>query len=324
MKSRSIFFTAVLAMVATTSMVAQSNSWSEQWYRAKFGRPSPTEEARIQAAQENTAYREVTPAQTAVPSNAWFEGWYRAKFGRPSPTEEARIQTEQANTAYREVTPTQAVTPTNAWFEGWYRAKFGRPSPTEEARLSADKQATSKPAVVAPNDPAASANDHRLALAKCMKATEQVRILASDMQATGRPWGRGRIGFSKNDLVILSDYRDELRLAVSNLAAVHQELLKGLSEAQEQRLEQPLLKLDHLQSELSSRMSEFDRDLRKTEPGPDSTGIAWDVSGLKRVAEKWSSEHRKMEKKMELGPDRSSNDLRSTQYGLSYARNSGE
>jgi len=41
MKStRSILFTAVLAMVASTSMVAQSNNWSEQWYRAKFGRPS--------------------------------------------------------------------------------------------------------------------------------------------------------------------------------------------------------------------------------------------------------------------------------------------
>ena len=251
--TRSIIFTAVLAMVASTSMVAQANSWSEQWYRAKFGRPSPTEEARI--------------------------------------------ETEQASTAYREVTPTQAVVPANAWFEGWYRAKFGRPSPTEEARLNAAKQTTAKPAVVVPNDLAASANDQRLALAKCMKATEQVRVLASDMQATGRPWGRGRIGYSKNDLVILSDYRDEFRLAVSNLAAIHQELLKGFSEAQEQRLEQPLRKLDHLQSELSSRMSEFDRDLRKTEPGPDSTGIAWDVSGLKRVAEKWSSEHRKMEKK---------------------------
>ncbi len=139
MKStRSILFTAVLAMVASTSMVAQSSSsWSEQWYRAKYGRPAPTEEARIQAAQENTAYREVTPVQSVTPTNVWFEGWYRAKYGRPAPTEEARIEAERANTAYREVAPTQAVVPANAWFEGWYRAKYGRPSPSEEARAKA-------------------------------------------------------------------------------------------------------------------------------------------------------------------------------------------
>lgn len=138
MKStRSILFTAVLAMVASTSMVAQSNRWSEQWYRAKFGRPSPTEEARLNAEHANTAYRQETPGEAAVPADNRFENWYRAKYGRPSPTEEARLQAQQANTAYREATPTQASAPANMWFEGWYRAKFGRPSPTEEARLKA-------------------------------------------------------------------------------------------------------------------------------------------------------------------------------------------
>jgi hypothetical protein len=138
MKStRSILFIAVLAMVASTSMVAQSNGWSEQWYRAKFGRPSPTEVARLQAEQATTAYRQETPSKAAVPADTRFENWYRAKYGRPSPSEEARLQAEQASTAYREVKPTQAVVPANAWFEGWYRAKYGRPSPSEEARAKA-------------------------------------------------------------------------------------------------------------------------------------------------------------------------------------------
>ncbi len=234
--------------------------------------------------------------------------------------------TQEKNATDRKATFVEAAAPANPWFEGWYRAKYGRPSPTEEARLNAAKQTTAKPAVIAPNDLAASTNDQRVALAKCMKATEQVRIHASEMQAMGRPWGRGRLGYSTNDLVILSDYRDELRLALSNLAAVHQEFLKGLSEAQEQRLEQPLRKLEHLQAELSVRMSEFDHDLLKAEPGPDSSGISWDVNGLKRVADKWRSEHRKMEKQMGLGPDQSSIDqsLRSTQYDLSYARHTGK
>jgi hypothetical protein len=135
MKStRSILFTAILAMAASTSMVAQSNNSSEQWYRAKYGRPAPTEVARTQAEQANTAYREVKPAKTAVAANETFEGWYRAKYGRPSPTEEARIQAEQANTAYREVKPAQTAAPANAWFEGWYRAKYGRESNSGDGR----------------------------------------------------------------------------------------------------------------------------------------------------------------------------------------------
>lgn len=193
-----------------------------------------------------------------------------------------------------------AVAQPSTWAEQWYRAKFGRPSPTEEARLNAAKQTRSKSTGTAPNDLAAPRNDQRMALARCMKATDQVRTQANQMQAVGRPWGRGRIGYSKNDLVALSDYRDELELALSNLAAVHQEFVKGLSEAEEQRLDQRLRKLNHLQAEFSSKIAEFDHDLLKTEPGPDSTGIVWDVNSLKRAADKWQSEHQKISKELSL------------------------
>jgi hypothetical protein len=133
---RRMMFTGLLAMAASSMAVAQTSSNSfEQWYRAKYGRPSPTEESRVPAKEANTAYRAETPGQVAKPANTWYEGWYRAKFGHPSPAEEARIQTEQANTAYREETPVQFTTPANTWYEGWYRAKYGRPSPSEEMRL---------------------------------------------------------------------------------------------------------------------------------------------------------------------------------------------
>ncbi len=99
---RNIMFTGVLAMAASSMAVAQSsNNWSEQWYRAKYGRPSPTEEARVKAEQANTAYREEAPLQAAVAANSWFEGWYRAKYGRPSPTEEARLEAEHEHSLSR-------------------------------------------------------------------------------------------------------------------------------------------------------------------------------------------------------------------------------
>src|ERR1017187_5367372 len=67
---RSILFTGILAIVAISSMVAQtSNAGFEQWYRAKYGRPSPTEEARLETMQVNSASPETTPPAVAVSSN---------------------------------------------------------------------------------------------------------------------------------------------------------------------------------------------------------------------------------------------------------------
>src|SRR5438067_37389 len=54
--------------------------------------PVPHGEARIQAEESNTAYREETPVEVTATGNAWYEGWYRAKFGRPSPLMEMRLK----------------------------------------------------------------------------------------------------------------------------------------------------------------------------------------------------------------------------------------
>ena len=60
--ARNIVFTGVLAMAASSMAVAQtSSSWFEQRHRAKYGRPSPTEQARLTADEANTAYRAETP-----------------------------------------------------------------------------------------------------------------------------------------------------------------------------------------------------------------------------------------------------------------------
>jgi hypothetical protein len=111
---KSILITGILAMVASTSMVAQSNSGFEQWYRAKYGRPSPTVQARLNTPQ-------ATQLTVAVSSKVGFEQWYRAKYGRPSPAEQARLDELQVNavsqptvavSAKREFEPTGQTTPT--------------------------------------------------------------------------------------------------------------------------------------------------------------------------------------------------------------------
>jgi hypothetical protein len=99
---KNILITGILAIVGSTSIVAQtSNGWFEQWYRAKYGRPSPTEQARLTAGRTATGTMQAT---VAVSTNGRFEQWYRAKYGRPSPTEEARIEALQVNMTIPEAT----------------------------------------------------------------------------------------------------------------------------------------------------------------------------------------------------------------------------
>ena len=86
---RSIMLTAALAIGSNGLMAAPaSNTWFEHWYKAKYGRSSPLEEARQRAE------RAALPAQPAPkevrPANDWFEQWYRAKYGQASPRELAR------------------------------------------------------------------------------------------------------------------------------------------------------------------------------------------------------------------------------------------
>jgi hypothetical protein len=133
---KSILFTGVLATIATSSLFAQTtNGGFEQWYRAKFGRPSPTEQARLNSQPVNAASPIATLPLAEESTNSGFEQRYRAKVGRPSPAEEARLKSSQVNPVLPEVTqPTVAVS-ADGGFEQRYQAKYGRPSPTEEARL---------------------------------------------------------------------------------------------------------------------------------------------------------------------------------------------
>src|SRR5258708_6757782 len=113
---RSILFTGALVMGANGLVASEAtNSWLEQWYRAKYGRSSPAEEARQRAEQANTAFREESARKAAPPANAWFEQWYKAKFGRNSPMEEALQKAEGANTAFREETTREVTAPANTW-----------------------------------------------------------------------------------------------------------------------------------------------------------------------------------------------------------------
>lgn len=127
-----VLLTGALAFGANTLMAAQaapaSDTWLDQFYKAKLGRSSPAVEARLKAERANTAFREETTFEAAGPANPWLEQLYRAKLGRNSPMEESRLRADRANTAFREET-TREARPANNWFEEFYKAKYGRSAP---------------------------------------------------------------------------------------------------------------------------------------------------------------------------------------------------
>lgn len=147
---RIISIPLVTALLAGAGLAQPSNPWFEQWFKAKYGRYSPMEEARQRTERANVALRAETAPQAASRTeatpltNSWREQWFKAKFGRYSPMEEARQRVEQANAAFRgDITPiarAESTTPVNSSREQWFKAKFGRYSPMEEARQKAERQ----------------------------------------------------------------------------------------------------------------------------------------------------------------------------------------
>lgn len=118
-------------LFAGAGQAQSANAWFEQWFQAKYGRPSPMEEARRQAAKANVAFRDDVAPRTdpATAVNWQREQWFQAKFGRPSPVEEARRKAALANTAFRDEEVAPQTSSTNWWRDQWFRAKFGRPAP---------------------------------------------------------------------------------------------------------------------------------------------------------------------------------------------------
>ena len=81
---------AVYREEAAPKSVKLANTWFEDFYRAKYGRSSPTEEARLRAERDNTVYREEVAPEATKPANTWRDDFWKAKFGRPFPIENSK------------------------------------------------------------------------------------------------------------------------------------------------------------------------------------------------------------------------------------------
>jgi len=73
-----------------TPKAVMPNTWFEDFYRAKYGRSSPTEEAWLRAERANTVYREEIVPPAAQPADTWRDDFWKAKYGRPFPTDSVK------------------------------------------------------------------------------------------------------------------------------------------------------------------------------------------------------------------------------------------
>ena len=117
-------------LLAGVTLAQPSSNLSEQWFQAKFGRPTPAAEAQAKSDADNTAFREDLRASrnAELRSSLASDQWFRAKYGRLSPAEETRRNAEAANTAYRDAPGVNALD-TGNWIRDFTKAKYGRELP---------------------------------------------------------------------------------------------------------------------------------------------------------------------------------------------------
>ena len=143
-------------------------------------------------------------------------------------------------------------------------------------------------------------NLQRNDLATCMTATKQVQQIVDQMTRIGRPWGRGHVDYSRQDLVALSNREQALDAALSALTTSHSELRKSLAGLNDRAVEKRLQKLELLRAKLYSGSSQIGRDLSVAQPGPGSPELSWDVYAVKKAANRWQAAHKQIARELDL------------------------
>jgi hypothetical protein len=143
-------------------------------------------------------------------------------------------------------------------------------------------------------------NSQRNDLTTCMAATKQVEQIVDQMTRIGRPWGRGHMDYSRQDLMALSNREQVLDAALSALTTSHDELRKSLAGLSDRAVEQRLQKLERLRAKLYSGSSQIGRDLSAARPGPGSPELSWDVYAVKKAANRWQAAHKQIARELDL------------------------
>ena len=143
-------------------------------------------------------------------------------------------------------------------------------------------------------------NSQRDDVETCMAATKQVQQIVDQMTRIGRPWGRGHMDYSRQDLMALSSREQMLDAALSAMTNAHNELRKSLAGLNNRAVEKRLQKLERLRAKLYSGSAQIGRDLSAARPGPGSPELSWDVYAVKKAANRWQAAHQQIARELDL------------------------
>lgn len=131
-------------------------------------------------------------------------------------------------------------------------------------------------------------DEQRMAFAYCVSATEAVRRLSKRMVSLNNHW--------RYNPKVFPGQKEQLRSSVANMTEVHEQFLQSLSQDQAKALSQDLTELEQLQTELNAELSQLDEEW--TSSRSDRGNIATSVYRIRKIADRWCSEHGKIATEM--------------------------
>lgn len=140
-------------------------------------------------------------------------------------------------------------------------------------------------------------DNQREAFAHCMAATEAARETGRSV-GDNTYWNSWRYRHVGYDLDAVYRKKDQFQSALADMTAAHRQFLQVLSEEQATELRPNLNKLERLQGQLSSQISQLDDEL--TAVKPDSFRVSTRLYGMGKTIDKWRSQHRKIAKEMSI------------------------
>lgn len=137
----------------------------------------------------------------------------------------------------------------------------------------------------------------RDAFARCVAATETVRKTGR-LMGDSNYWNSWRYRHLGYDLGAVSARMDQFQAALTEMATAHAQFLQELDPDQKAELSPNLDRLERLQSELNSQMSQLDREV--TADRPDSFRVSTRVYEIGKTIDKWRSQHKEIAKEMSI------------------------
>lgn len=143
-------------------------------------------------------------------------------------------------------------------------------------------------------------NSQRHAFAECVETTGQVRAAIVQMGNIGRPWSRSRVIYAQQDLRALAENEERFQSMLNGLVNAHEVFWRTLNDVQRSNLEPRLRRLGHLQNEMKASASRLSQTVLDAVPGPAPPQIKRTMDALRKDADRWRSEHRKLATEMSL------------------------